>query len=145
MLEGRKVMRITIVVGIMLVLALLLSIPSIPAIQLMVTDNELNTRESDLQIELQDFDINKIKELFNRKPLNFTPLFLTLFVNSIFRTRAIRGITLTEISSYWGRTGLEVTNPLLFLRGEWLLLTAFTWLYFWEYVYETLGWDGLIV
>jgi hypothetical protein len=116
-------MRKKIIFGSVLVLTLLFLIPSIQGVQ-------------------SDFSEKKL--YLNDKPLGYSPLFLTLFINNIFRMRAIRGTAFYRISSYWGRIGLEVTNPVLFARGYWLLATAMIWMHIWGQIYDYFDWCGLL-
>jgi len=117
-----------ILIGSMLVLTLLLLMPSIPAVQQKIIGDELDKRESKLLSKLQDLDIEKIKDLFNNKIMDF----LTYIVLFIFCIRNYRGILLLSFSHR--ENGIR--NPLIYMRGEWLIGTAYIWLLFWVFIFD---------
>ena len=66
---------------------------------------------------------------------------LLLFVQAIFYSRFIRAFILSMLSLAPGSYGnLVVKHPLLYLRGSWLLGTAYIWSKFWFFVSDKMGW-----
>ena len=133
-------MKKKILIGSMLVLTLLLLMPSIPAIQQKNVEDILDTKESELITKLRDLEIKKIKDLINKKPLDYSPKFFTLLISAIFMFRAIRGILLysSSITGYWNE---EIIHPILYARGIWLYVTAIICILGWQYFYTILGWN----
>jgi hypothetical protein len=117
-------MKTKILMGSLFVLTLLLLVPSIPAIQ---------------QITIKD-KISEYKRLIKSNPWepNLTLLSFILFL------RIMRGGDLIHETSNWWYKGdekLEIYNPILFIYGWWVLLTAIGFCLTLDKIVEIMGWD----
>jgi hypothetical protein len=114
------------IIGIMLVLALLLLMPSIPAIQ----NKSIKEKTSDIHFQ-KPYDVS-IKDKYWKFPL------LYLIVRSIFVFRLSRASFLFEFSTDVDYSGMVITHPLIFLRSMWLMQTG-SFVYF--YLEAVFGWN----
>jgi hypothetical protein len=124
--------------GSMLVIIILLLMPSIPAIQQKVIEDE---KFNDLSEQFDFKELSQIKQLGRLK----RP-FLYLIVHLFFSFRALRAFILFCIAidtdtGHW--IGLHTDHPLLWKRMEMLLYSIETWLVFWEYISCKFGWNWI--
>lgn len=131
-----------ILIGSMLVLAMLLVMPSIPAIQQKTFEEGI---KQDLQEKLETItfdDLKDIKELdWIRHPILF------IFVWNFLLFRWIRFRILQEISydvyMFHGWYEFEIHYPLLFLRCMMLLSSTMCIEYFWYNISDKRGWNWI--
>ena len=128
-----------ILLGSIIAVAILLLMPSIPAIQ-------LNNIEDVIQDNLEKQpSLTEIKEIITGEQLPRHPiLFLMVWMIAAFRLN--RAWYLEEISSEWVNENgwnphLEITHPLLFLRFLMLFVTIEMWFGLWEGISYLLDWD----
>jgi len=130
------------IVGIlvcMLVLTLLLLMPSIPAVQQKTIEDG---SKQDLQEKLETINTDNIEVLEG----TIHPILYKLF-KFIIEFRLERAITLRDISSYISSVFPHqfpqriITNPLIYLRGFWLFITALILNDIILQITNNLGWD----
>ena len=117
-----------ILIGSIIAVAILVMMPSIPAVHVNTIQNE---------IELKN-DVKGFPEIPERFPLLF------LFVIGIAYFRIIRMLLWMEYSfefddNFPGR--FKVIHPLGAIRAAMLLLTTDSWLMVWDGISNRFGWD----
>jgi hypothetical protein len=126
-------MRKKLVFGIILVLALLLLMPSIPAIQQKIIEDEIKDK---LLSELpEQLDFKDIKELIDFPPDDVKHPFLFIIVYIIFAIQLF----------HWGYLFLRIIynpdNQLLLFRYQLNTIILGIYTYFWVYISNLLGWN----
>ena len=138
-----------ILIGSMLVLAMLLLMPSIPAIQQKTIEEGI---KQDLQDKLESITLDNLKDIKDLEWIRHPILYL--FVVAIFTLRGFRfafnffgamvAFTKLDPDDPFG-FGIEITHPILFwismVKAFWFYVTGEVWLIFWDYISNTLGWD----
>ena len=125
-----------ILIGSMLVLTLLLLMPSIPAIECNVVNDEILSEIS------EDLDIKDIREILEsdkfdkiRHPLLFS------FVKLWLTFRWKRSVFLGNLSSHYAGFFFYVDYVILFLRAVWLNLSVDFLIYFWNNLSNSQNWN----
>ena len=118
-----------ILIGSIIAVALLLLMPSIPAIQ-------LNT--------IKDKTYNNADTISLEKGYLFV-LFLEFLIVDTALLRYFHGVILAILSSNWFPITfegwvLEVYNPIIYQRGRYLMDTSVRWLEFWQDMSDRFGW-----
>jgi len=128
-----------ILVCSILVIAMLLLMPSIPAIQQKTIKEEI---KQDLKEKLETINLNYIEEIEDLEWIRHPILFL-MYIIAVFR--GIRGFGIMFISSEYvpelELVVLKITHPILFLRGAWLAVSASVWIGFWFALSQKYGWN----
>jgi ABC-type multidrug transport system fused ATPase/permease subunit len=141
-------MKKKILIGSLLVLALLLLMPSIPAIQQKTIDDGI---KQELQEKLDEINLDDLKDFKGSD--RFKHPFLYIFVISIMNIQILRYwinfllIVLCCICA--DELGTSTIHPIIFsilsLRDVFLESQLVTWIYFWEDISARFGWNwGLI-
>jgi len=138
-----------ILIGSMLVLTLLLLMPSISAIQNNIITENIKQEWQD-KIETIKLDELKDIDLLDRimhpllqnivKSLGYCPPLLNLFVAIVGFSMVFRSIFLEIISTEGMFNEWHITNPIIYLRAEWLFLLAISWFDFWIDFFDDRGW-----
>jgi hypothetical protein len=83
----------------------------------------------------------KMSDIFKQGDLP-RHLFLLLIVKILFIFRYTRGEFIFDRVVTYGHNGTITTNnPLLALRGYWLMISAWIWYYYWAITSDTMGWN----
>ncbi|UCD13575.1 MAG: hypothetical protein JSW60_08470 [Thermoplasmatales archaeon] len=134
-------MRKKNVVGIILVSALLLSSPTIPAIQLNTFDK---VSQNNLISQLKNLEVKEIADLIKTVQIPRHPI-LFLIVSIITAFRVSRLLFLLAISTDyppgWRWPFPEITHPLIYERYLMLASTTMKWVEFWQYISCILNWN----
>jgi hypothetical protein len=134
--------RKKILIGSIFILALLLLMPSIPAVQqITIGDKDYN----DLIENLKETDFEYIDNFDDTELLNDDVKFPFLYflINIIYNHRVKRLDRILDIAVEYGFMGFKVIFPFLFLYAIWLGLTSQIWFTFWKFLSGELGlnWD----
>ena len=122
-----------ILIGSIIAVALLLIMPSIPAIQHKAINDKTfdNIIQKPYDGSIEDL-LDDIKNNYWKYPL------LYLIVRGIFVFRLSRASLLLELSTDVDYSGMVITHPLIFLRSMWLMETG-AFVYF--YLEGVFGWN----
>ena len=126
-----------ILIGSMLVLAMLLLMPSIPAIQQKTIEEGV---KQNLQEKLETISLDDLKDIEVLDRIRH-PILYNLII-SIMSFRWEFGIKLRDISIIpdpWGGS-VSIIHPLIFLWWFWIYWTVYLWSKFCNNVSDTLGW-----
>jgi len=134
---GRK----KILIGSIFVLALILLMPSIPAIQQSTLKEEL---KQDIMEKIETLTFEDIKEIKTLDSVKF-PLLMWLVIIlptfRFFRGAVLFGLSLeTEDSGWHGFRYITGIKPLLFLWSMVTLIPCALWWNFWMTISDKLGW-----
>ena len=98
------------------------------------------TRKNQIE-QSEDSSLEGMGEMFNKVDLLKHPL-LFFIISILAQFRLKRGWFLYEISTSIGAFNwVDITHPLLFLRGCWLVISTSKWLNFWGTVSYLRGWN----
>ena len=125
-------MRKKILIGSLFVLALILTMPSIPAIQQKTIEDKAY---SDFIEDLKHVDFDDIEVL---DPIKHPILYE--FVYLIYSHREMRLSRVVDIAVEYGFGYFEVVHPLLLIWAYWLGITSAIWLSVWHAISSNLGW-----
>lgn len=120
------------------VLTLILLMPSIPAIQKNVTDNEF---KQNIIEKLESIELDDLKNIKKVETIKY-PI-LRAIVLILLDFRLVRGMVLMILATEWDYYGYspEFKYPIIAIRAFWLAYTANLWLESWWLISETLGWN----
>ena len=127
-------MKKKILLGSMLVLAMLLLMPSIPAIQTNIVEDGII---QDLQEGLETTKVTELKGLNPTAIFKFHPIFIMIYY--IFLLRSVKGVMLQILASHSERI-LVIDNPIIFWRGAWLVFTSIAVLELLDTLFYKMGW-----
>lgn len=125
----------SILIGSMLVLAMLLLMPSIPAIQQNTIEEGI---KQDIQERLDEITLDDLKDIEELEWIRHPILYIIVLF--LLNSRVKRGLFLVDISSTPYKWWYDIDYLNIFWRGAWLLFTAYCWQIFWSYVSILLRW-----
>jgi len=126
--------------GSVFVLALMLMMPCISAIQQKTVEGGL---KQELQKKLESIELNDLEDI--KKTYKIKHQFLYVLIDIILSIRDVRGYILLLFSTefYYGGwfPTMVVVHPILFLRSLWLMFSADLSEAFLLFLSELLGWN----
>lgn len=131
-----------IIFGSIFVLALMLMMPCIPAIQHSIVEDKYGQR---LEEKLESINLNDLEDIEKLDGIKHPILFL--IVSLIYYFREFRGFLIYDFSFYyyddggWGIPEQVIEYSILYMRGLWLMATAIVGYLFFRGLSDSLGWN----
>ena len=133
-------MKKKILIGSIIAVVLLLLMPSIPAVQQRTVEEGVR---QDIQKKFETFPLDDLDNIEVLDSIMHPILYI--FVLFIVNFRLARSSILYDISSYVTYLGpmpkLHISHPRIFLRADWLVLTAYFLRNYCNIVSDKLGWN----
>jgi hypothetical protein len=129
-------MKIKIIIGSLIVVVIIFLMPSIPAIQNKIVQDEIL---SEIPEEIVFSFINELSESSRVEKLKHPLLFILVKLWLNFRWK--RSIFLGDISSSYAGFYFYVEHELLFLRAVWLSISVDFLIYYWNNLSDSFNWN----